>query len=203
MCGPYRGKLLEFGESVLAHLPEVRKGSGDPAPKLDDRWKSAVWLGQSDLTDEYLVTNRRRSCVRAKRTTTRRAQLVRSKTSSSCRHTTETEVDDSGHPLAAASLAFPPAAPEVPEDEKEEDEEMQGEPSDTKMTPGASSSSRGEKRTEAQEATSVKERVTMTSSTEKGTATFADEPVKRRHGEIRHEERRRAHVQWKSKIRIC
>ena len=60
------------------------------------------------------------SCVRAKRTTTRRAQLVRSKTSSSCRHTTETGVDDSGHPFAAASLPFPPAAPEVPEDEEEE-----------------------------------------------------------------------------------
>ena len=136
MCGPYRGKLLEFGESVLAHLPGVRKGPGNPASKLDDRWKSAVWLGQSDLTDEYLVTNRRRSCVRAKRTTTRRSQLVRSKTSGSCRHTTETEVDDCGHLVAAKSLAFPLAAPEVPEDEKEEDEEMQGKPSDT-MTPGA------------------------------------------------------------------
>ena len=54
MGGPYRGKLLEFGESVLAHLPEVGKGSGNPA-KLADRWKSAVWLGKSDLTDEHLV----------------------------------------------------------------------------------------------------------------------------------------------------
>ena len=42
MGGPYRGKLLEFGESVLAHLPEVGKRSGNPAPKLADRWKSAV-----------------------------------------------------------------------------------------------------------------------------------------------------------------
>ena len=81
-----------------------------------------------------------------------------------------------------ASLAFPPAAPEVPEDEKEEDKEMQGEPPDT-MTPGASRSSRGEKRTEAQEATSVEERVTMTSSTEKGTATLADKPSSRRRTE--------------------
>ena len=51
MGGPYRGKLLEFGETVLAHLPEVVKGSGNPA----DRWISAVWLGKSDLTDEHLV----------------------------------------------------------------------------------------------------------------------------------------------------
>ena len=49
---PYRGKLVEFGETVLAHLPEVGKGSGNPAPKLADRWKSGVWLGKSNLTDE-------------------------------------------------------------------------------------------------------------------------------------------------------
>ena len=55
MGGPYRGKLVEFGETVLAHLPEVGKGSGNPAPKLADSWKSGEWLGKSDLTDEHLV----------------------------------------------------------------------------------------------------------------------------------------------------
>ena len=55
MGGAYRGKLLEFDESVLAHLPEVGKGSGNPAPKLADKWKSGVWLGKSDLTDEHHV----------------------------------------------------------------------------------------------------------------------------------------------------
>ena len=30
MGGPYRRKLVEFGETVLAHLPEVGKGSGNP-----------------------------------------------------------------------------------------------------------------------------------------------------------------------------
>ena len=40
---------------MLAHLPEVGKGSGNPAPKLADRWKSAVWLSKSDRTDEHLV----------------------------------------------------------------------------------------------------------------------------------------------------
>ena len=55
MDGPYRGKLVEFGETVLAHLPEVGKGSGNPAPKLADRWKSGVRLGKSDLTDEHVV----------------------------------------------------------------------------------------------------------------------------------------------------
>ena len=90
-------------------------------------------------------------------------------------------------PLAAEPLAPPPAAPEVQDGEKEEptakpeeDEEMQEEPSETKMTPGASSFSRCEMRTETQEATSVKDRVTMTSSTDMRTATFTDELVKRR-----------------------
>ena len=56
MGGPYRGKLVEFGETVLAHLPEVGKGSGNPAPKLADRWKIRRVAGkESDLTDEHLV----------------------------------------------------------------------------------------------------------------------------------------------------
>ena len=46
---------MDFGETILAHLPEVGNGSGNPAPKLADRWKSGVWLGKSDLTDEHLV----------------------------------------------------------------------------------------------------------------------------------------------------
>ena len=37
MGGQYRGKLVEFGETVFAHLPDVGKGSGNPAPKLADR----------------------------------------------------------------------------------------------------------------------------------------------------------------------
>ena len=48
------------------------------------------------------------------------------------------------------------------------------------MTPRTSSSSRGEKRTETQEATSAKKRLTTKSSTEMRTATVADELVQRR-----------------------
>ena len=94
MGGPYRGKLVEFGETVLAHLPEVGKGSGNPVPKLADRWKSGVWLGKSDLTDEHLVRTERWSRVCAKCTTTRREQLVRREPQSSRRDPTEAEVDD-------------------------------------------------------------------------------------------------------------
>ena len=52
MGGPYRAKFVEFGESVFAHLREGGKGSGQ---KMADRWKSAVWLGKSVITDEHLV----------------------------------------------------------------------------------------------------------------------------------------------------
>ena len=51
-----------------------------------------------------------------------------------------------------------------PTAEHEEDEEMQGEPVETKETPGVSSSGRGEKRTETQENVSVKKRVMMMKS---------------------------------------
>ena len=61
-------------------------------------------------------------------------------------------------PPAALPLVPPLAAREVREDEltekPAEDEEVQEEPPDTTITPRASSSSRSEKRTEAQEATS-------------------------------------------------
>ena len=66
-------------------------------------------------------------------------KLVRRKPSSRCRNTREAEADDNGHPSCSRTFAPPPQALEVPEDEKEgpktepeEDEEMQGEPSDTK-----------------------------------------------------------------------
>ena len=47
MGRPHRGKVLEFDESVLAHLPEVGKGSVKPAPTLADKWKSAAWAARA------------------------------------------------------------------------------------------------------------------------------------------------------------
>ena len=79
-------------------------------------------------------------------------------------------------PPAAESLALPLEAPEVPEDEKEEpkakpeeDAGMQGVSSETEMTPGVPSSSRGKKRTEPQQNVFAKKRVMMISL--KGPAT--------------------------------
>ena len=175
MGGPYRGKLLEFGESVFAHLPDVGKGSGNPARKLADRWNSSVRLGKSNLTDEHLVRTDERVVTRE----TCRAQLVRRKRPCNC----QPDI-----PPAAEPLTLSHAPQEVTEDEKEEptaepeeDEEMQGEPSDTKETPVVSSSGRGEKRTETQENTSVKKRVMVKSPKRPATPVSPpDDPVKRR-----------------------
>ena len=56
---PWVARIVESCWSLanlcLLTLPEVGKGSGNPALKLADRWKSAVWLGKSDLSDEHLV----------------------------------------------------------------------------------------------------------------------------------------------------
>ena len=133
MRGPYRGMLLEFAECVLAHLPEVGKGSGNPAPKLADRWKFAVWLGKNDVTDEHLV--RTDEGVVYARSVRRLAE--HSLSEDKLRAVVETpqrpKTTTADIPPAAEPLALPHAPQEAPEDEKEEptaeheeDEEMQG-----------------------------------------------------------------------------
>ena len=53
MGGPYRGKLVEFGETVLAHLPEVGKGI----------WKSRTEVGRQ--MEIWLVAGKERPHRRA------------------------------------------------------------------------------------------------------------------------------------------
>ena len=179
MGGPYRGKLLEFGESVLAYLAEVGKGSGNPAPKMADRWKSVVRLG-SDLTDDCLVRTKERVVYASSWSEENLRAVVETP------QRPKTTIADI--PPAAEALTLPHASQEEAEDEKEkpsaeheEDEEMQGEPGDTKETPRKSSSSRSEKRTETQENVSVKKRVMMKSPKRPATPVSPlDDPVKRR-----------------------
>ena len=40
MGGPYRGKLVEFGETVLAHLPEVGKGEEKDLEIQHQNWQT-------------------------------------------------------------------------------------------------------------------------------------------------------------------
>ena len=173
MGGPYRGKLVEFGETALAHLPEVGKGSGNPAPKLADRWKSGVWLGKSDLTDEHLV--RTDDGVVYARSVRRLAE--NSWSEENLKEVVETPqkprsmtTDDASDPRVVPE-AHEQESPneeanenddesaETPDKPDDEDHEMEGETLPEPDTAAMSSSSRGEKRTETQENVFVKRRL--------------------------------------------
>ena len=65
-----------------------------PAPKLADRWKSGVWLGKSDLTDEHLVRTDDGVVFARNVRRLRREQLVRREPQVSHRDCTEAEIDD-------------------------------------------------------------------------------------------------------------
>ena len=162
MGGQYRGKLVEFGETVLAHLPEVGKGSGNPARKLADRWKSGVWLGKSDITDEHLV--RTDDGVVYARSARRLAENSWSEenlkavveTPQKPRSTTTDdatdprvvpEVHEQENPNEEANENDGESG-ETPNKPDDEDHEMEGETLPKPDTAATSSSSRGERRTE-------------------------------------------------------
>ena len=112
MAHSYRGKLLEFGESVLAHLPEVGKGSGNPAPKLGQMEirRAAGQERPHGPTDEGVV------CARSVR-----RLACHSWSEENLRAVVETpqksKTTTADIPPAAEPLAPPPGAPEVPEDD--------------------------------------------------------------------------------------
>ena len=64
MGGPYRGKLVEFGETVLAHLPEVGKGSGNPAPNWQTAGNPACGWERVTSQTSNLSERTRESCMR-------------------------------------------------------------------------------------------------------------------------------------------
>ena len=111
---------LNLVNLCLLTSQEVGEGSGNPPLKLSDRWKSAVWLRKNDLTDEHLVRTDE-GVVHARRV---RRLDQHSWSEGNLRATVETPQQATSMtvdiPPAAAPLAPPPAASEVPEDEKEE-----------------------------------------------------------------------------------
>ena len=179
---PYRGTLLEFDESVLAH----GKGSGNLAPKLAGN-PLCGW-GNSDLTDEHLTrTNEGVVYARSVRQPAEHSWSEENLPAVvEAPQRPKTTIADI--PLAVEPLALPHEPPEAAEDakeeptgEQEEDNEMQGEPVDTKEATGTSSSGRGEQRTETQENVPVKKRLMMKSPRRPVTPVSPpDDPVKRR-----------------------
>ena len=64
MGGPYRGKLVEFGETVLAHLPEVGKGSGNPAQNWQTDGNPACGWERATSQTSTLSERTMESCMR-------------------------------------------------------------------------------------------------------------------------------------------
>ena len=110
MGGPY------LVNRCLLTIPVAGKRSGNPAPKLADRWKSAVWLGRRlhlVRTDEGAVHARSVRRLPEHSWSEGRLRAV----VETPQRPKSTTVDI---PPAAEPLAHPFAAPEVPEDGKEE-----------------------------------------------------------------------------------
>ena len=188
MGGPYRGKFVEFGETVLAHLPEVGKGSGNPT-KLADRWKSGVWLGKSDLTDEHLVrTDDGVMYARSVRWSEENLKAIVETPQKPRSMTTDDASDPRVVPEAHEQESPNEEANEnddesgeIPDKPDDEDHEMEGETLPEPDTAVMSSSSRGEKRTETQENVFVKRRLMAKSPKRPITLVPPPEdPVKRR-----------------------
>ena len=96
-CGPHRGKVLEFGESVLAHLPKVEKDVG--ILRTNERVYAREAYDDSPST------------------------AGQKKTSSSCEPPQKPKSKTLNIPPAADTFAPPPAVPEVHEDETEKPKE--------------------------------------------------------------------------------
>ena len=186
---------VEFGETVLAHLPEVGKGSGNPATKFADRWKSSVWLGRSDLTDEHLVRTDdgavyARSVRRLAENSWSEENLMRVvETPQKPRSMTTDDATDSRVIPEVHEKENPNEEVNENDDEYEEtpdktddkDHEMEEETPAEPDTVAKSSSSRGEKRTETQENVFVKRRLMAKSPKRPVTLVPPPEdPVKRR-----------------------
>ena len=126
-----------------------------------------MWLGKSDLTDEHLVRAAGERVVYARSV---RRIAEHSWTQENLRAVVETQQIPKSTTLDSPPAADP-LAPHLqyqkcmktrrrnPQRSQRKTQVCRRVPPDTAMTPGASSSSRGEKRTETQEATSVKKTV--------------------------------------------
>ena len=158
MCGPYRGKLLEFGESVLAHVPEVRKGPGNPRRSwMTDVNPPCGWARATSRTNVWSQTDE--GAVYA-RSVQRLAEHSWSGVKlravvDTPQKPKSTTVDIFLQPRLSLFLLQHQKYLKMRRRKTKKCRESR---QTQKMKPGASSSSRGEKRTEAQEATSVKER---------------------------------------------
>ena len=158
--------VVPWADRIEEHLWRLERDAEIPAPKLADRWKSGVWLGKSDVTDEHLV--RTDDEVVYARSVRRLAE------NSWSEENFKSVIETPQNPRSTTThdAADHRAVPEVHEHENQdeeandnvgEDEESPDKPDDEEhdMEPDTTatlSSSRGEKRTETQENVFVKRR---------------------------------------------
>ena len=178
---PWEDRIAEnwwsLEKQFLHIFQKYGKGSGNPAPKLADRWKSGVWLGKSDLTDEHLV--RTDDGVVYARSVRRLAENSWSEENLKA----VVETPQKPRAMTTDDASDPRVVPEAHEQESpnEEANENDDESGETPDTAATSSSSRGEKRTETQENGFVKRRLMAKSPKRPITLVPPPEdPVKRR-----------------------
>ena len=209
MGGPYLGNWWSLEKQFLHTFQRSEKGTGNPAPKLADRWKSGVWLGKSDLTDEQLVETD--DGVVYARSVRRLAENSWSEENLKA----VVETPQTPRSMTTYDAADPRVVPEVHEQENpneeanenddeseeipdkpdDEDHEVEGRTFQEPDTAATSSSSRGKKRTETQETVFVKRRLMAKSPKRPITLVpHPEDPVNRRllkkNG---HEKRRSGH----------
>ena len=192
MGGPYRGKLVEFGETVLAHLPEVGKGSGNPNTEVGRQ------SGNLRTNDGVVYARSVRRLAENSWSEENLKSII--ETPQKPRSTT---TDDATDPRAVPELHEHENQDEEANENDGEDEEspdkpdgedhdMEGGTFQEPDTTATSSSSRREKRTETQENVFVKRRL-MTKSPKRPITRVPppEDPVKRRLMKINGPEKRR------------
>ena len=138
MGGPHRGKLVEFGETVLAHLPEVGKGSGKAAPKLAADGvvfaRSVRRLSEHSWSEENF-----KSVIE----TPQKPRSTTTDDAADPRAVPEVHEHENQDEEANDNDGEDEESPDMPDDE---DHDMEGETLPEPDTTATSSSSRGEKR---------------------------------------------------------
>ena len=192
--GPYRGKLVEFGETVLAHLPEGRKGI----------WKSRTKIGRQMEIRRVAGKerpHRRTPCPNDGVVYARSVRRLAENSWPEENLNAVIETPQKPRSMTTDDAADPRAVPvvhehenqneeanenddedgEAPDKPDDEDHEMEGDTLPEPDTAATSSSSRGEKRTETQENVFVKRRLMAKSPKRPITLVPPlEDPVKRR-----------------------
>ena len=175
MGGPYRGKLVEFGETVLAHLPErdleIPHRSWQTDGNLPCGWARATSRTNTlfeQTTESYMLevydilqnTAGQKENLRSVVETPQKPRSTATDDAADLRAVPEVREHDNENEEKNEDDSENEKPPDKPEDD---DHDMQGEMLTEPDTTTTTSSGRGEKRPETQENVFTKKRVMMKS----------------------------------------